>query len=252
MRNYSALVGAMLILVAAGCKSGNTEAAGTQAGASKDVKKLTKLGTDDTVVGKGQTVADGDEVWVLYTGKLANGHIFDSNDKEGGSPFHVTVGHGEVIKGWDKGLVGMKEGGKRKLSIPSELAYGSKSQNGIPPDSDLYFDVELKQVLKPNNSDVITANDVKNGKGAEAKDGSVVTVSYTVTVNGDEIETQKGIRFKIGSDQVAIPGFDQAVIGMKVGGERTVSIPPRMTRLVHNEKLGMNVGVWHVKLDSVD
>jgi FKBP-type peptidyl-prolyl cis-trans isomerase len=111
-------------------------------------KHLVKLGIVDVKVGTGDAVAAGDEVWVIYTGKFVNGQVFDSNAKPGAEPFHFTVGKGSVIQGWDQGLIGMKKGGKRKLSIPFILAYGVQGRQGIPPQSDLYFDVELKDVLK--------------------------------------------------------------------------------------------------------
>ena len=76
----------------------------------------------------------------------SNGKQFDSNVGTN-KPFLVTIGAGEVIKGWDEGLPGMKVGGKRKLSIPAKLAYGSQGRgNKIPPDSDREFDIELVRI----------------------------------------------------------------------------------------------------------
>lgn len=114
----------------------------------KNVKHLAKLGIVDETLGTGDPVGPGDEVWVLYTGKFENGTVFDSNAKPGSNPFHFTVGNGEVIKGWDQGLLGMKKGGKRKLAIPYMLGYGAQGRASIPPQSDLYFEVELKDILK--------------------------------------------------------------------------------------------------------
>jgi len=116
--------------------------------ATSKVKHLEKLGIVDVKQGTGDVVANGDEVWVIYTGKLANGQVFDSNAKPGANPFHFTVGAGMVIKGWDQGLLGMKKGGQRKLSIPFTMAYGDRSMGTIPAQSDLYFDVEVKDILK--------------------------------------------------------------------------------------------------------
>lgn len=100
----------------------------------------------DIKVGDGATAVSGKKVHVNYTGWLTNGKKFDSS--VGKAPFSFTLGAGEVIKGWDEGVAGMKVGGKRQLKIPPQLAYGSQGVgNGlIPPNSTLIFDVELVSV----------------------------------------------------------------------------------------------------------
>lgn len=114
----------------------------------------------DTVVGKGAEAKDGDKVAVYYTGTFLDGKEFDSSKAhapaDGGKPdpFEFVLGQGQVIKGWDQGVKGMKVGGKRKLVIPSDLAYGPRGRPGIPPSSTLKFDVELlgingSHLLKP-------------------------------------------------------------------------------------------------------
>jgi FKBP-type peptidyl-prolyl cis-trans isomerase FkpA len=107
----------------------------------------TKLEIEDTVVGSGRAAQSGDTVHVQYTGTLLTGEKFDSSYDHGGDPFKVTLGKGEVIKGWDQGLVGMKVGGKRKLRIPPELGYGEQgSPPTIPANASLVFDVELVSI----------------------------------------------------------------------------------------------------------
>jgi FKBP-type peptidyl-prolyl cis-trans isomerase len=107
----------------------------------------TKLETEDTVPGKGRTAESGDTVHVQYTGTLMNGKKFDSSYDHGGEPFKFTIGKGEVIKGWDQGVVGMKVGGKRRLRIPAELGYGANgSPPTIPGNAGLIFDVELVSI----------------------------------------------------------------------------------------------------------
>ena len=97
----------------------------------------------DEVVGQGQEVKSGDTVTVNYSGYLENGTKFDSS-YDRNAPFTTQIGVGQVIKGWDEGIVGMKAGGKRKLIIPSSLGYGAQGAgNSIPPNSTLVFDVEL-------------------------------------------------------------------------------------------------------------
>lgn len=103
---------------------------------------------NDTVVGTGDTAQTGDRVIVHYTGKFTNGDVFDSSLSRG-EPLQFVLGSGMVIKGWDEGLVGMKVGGKRTLTIPPELGYGMKNVGPIPAGSTLIFDVELLKVEKP-------------------------------------------------------------------------------------------------------
>jgi len=103
--------------------------------------------TEDTVVGTGPEAKDGDKVKVHYTGRLLKTNfVFDSS--KGKDPLEFTLGAGEVIKGWDQGVAGMKVGGKRKLTIPSKLAYGDGgSPPKIPGKATLVFDVELVAVV---------------------------------------------------------------------------------------------------------
>ena len=97
----------------------------------------------DEVVGTGEAVAAGKTVTVHYTGWLENGKQFDSS-VDRGQPFSFHLGVGQVIKGWDEGVQGMKVGGKRKLTIPANLGYGARGAGGvIPPHATLIFDVEL-------------------------------------------------------------------------------------------------------------
>jgi FKBP-type peptidyl-prolyl cis-trans isomerase FkpA len=107
----------------------------------------TKLEVEDRSVGKGREAKTGDTVHVQYTGTLTNGVKFDSSYDHGGDPFKFTLGKGEVIKGWDQGVVGMKVGGKRRLRIPADLGYGAKgSPPSIPGNAGLVFEVELVSV----------------------------------------------------------------------------------------------------------
>ena len=102
---------------------------------------------EDIVVGDGNEAKDHNKVVVNYTGTLENGSVFDSSLKPGRDPFTFTLGVGSVIKGWDQGVKGMKVGGKRKLVIPPELGYGDQGAgNVIPPNTTLYFEVELLEV----------------------------------------------------------------------------------------------------------
>jgi FKBP-type peptidyl-prolyl cis-trans isomerase len=108
-----------------------------------------KLEIKDLVVGKGAEAKAGDTVKVHYVGTLTNGDEFDASKKHGNEPFQFDLGKGRVIKGWDDGVAGMKEGGKRKLTIPPHLGYGARGAGAkIPPNSTLVFEVELVEVVK--------------------------------------------------------------------------------------------------------
>ena len=109
----------------------------------------TELSAKDLVVGTGAVASAGDTVTVNYVGSLTNGTVFDASANHGTSGFTFHLGAGEVIKGWDQGIVGMKVGGKRILAIPAALAYGNQAMgSAIPANSDLLFEVELLKVQK--------------------------------------------------------------------------------------------------------
>lgn len=110
---------------------------------------ITQLQVNDEITGTGTAAASGDTVTVDYVGSLTSGAVFDASKNHGTTGFTFVLGAGQVIKGWDLGVVGMKEGGKRMLFIPASLAYGDQAiGNVIPANSALIFEVELLKVQK--------------------------------------------------------------------------------------------------------
>lgn len=117
------------------------------AGANMDnlITTADGLQMQDLIVGTGQEVKSGATVTVNYLGTLLDGTKFDSS-YDRNQPFTTQIGVGQVIKGWDEGIVGMKVGGKRKLIIPAVLGYGNQPAGTIPPNSTLVFEVELLSI----------------------------------------------------------------------------------------------------------
>ena len=201
---------------------------------------MTELIKTDTQLGEGAEAQAGQTVMVHYTGWLYDegapdnkGAKFDSS-LDRNDPFDFPLGAGRVIKGWDEGVQGMKEGGQRTLIIPSEMGYGaSGAGDDIPPHATLLFDVKLLKVIK---TDIV---DIQVGTGDEAAAGQHVTLHYTGWLYDKNATENKGTKFDSSRDRNepfefplgmgrVISGWDAGVAGMKVGGQRTLTIPPEM------------------------
>ena len=168
MRRPQYWLAVFAVLVLAGCQQGKSgeathtatpETSGPKAAkppapaqtAAAEITTASGLKYQDLVVGNGPLAEDGMQVTVNYTGWLTDGTKFDSSLDPGSQPLPLVLGAGQVIRGWDEGLKGMRVGGKRKLTIPPDLAYGSKGAAGgvIPPNATLVFEVELLNAHKP-------------------------------------------------------------------------------------------------------
>jgi len=178
----------------------------------------------DLVMGAGAQPGPADFVTVHYTGTLENGTVFDASRKHGGP---VTFPLNRVIPGWSEGVGGMKVGGTRQLVIPPNLAYGAQGAgNVIPPNATLTFIVEL---LDTKPAPQVKIEDTQVGTGPAAKEGDTLVVHYTGKLeDGTVFDSSVGgepFTFVVGAGQV-IPGWDQGLIGLRVGGKRTLTIPP--------------------------
>jgi FKBP-type peptidyl-prolyl cis-trans isomerase len=201
------------------------------------------LQIDDRVTGEGEVAKAGQTVNVHYTGWLhdagapeGRGRKFDSS-KDRGEPFEFALGAGQVIRGWDEGVQGMKVGGTRVLVIPPELGYGARGAGGvIPPNATLVFEVEL---LPTPERPQLEITDVVVGEGAEAQEGHSVTVHYTGWLQDTSKADGRGIKFDSSKDRnepfefdlgagMVIRGWDEGVQGMKVGGKRVLVIPAHL------------------------
>jgi FKBP-type peptidyl-prolyl cis-trans isomerase len=141
------LMAMVLGVPACGSEDESTTGAGAEAEAEDEDQEC--LVTEDIAVGDGAEATSGSIVTVEYTGTLEDGTEFDSSRQPGREPFTFPLGGGQVIQGWDEGVVGMREGGTRKLTICSDMAYG---ETGFPPtipeNATLLFEVELIKVKK--------------------------------------------------------------------------------------------------------
>jgi peptidylprolyl isomerase len=240
------------------------EATLTEAPAAEATATVTELGGEDqpkqenqvttasglkyVVVeeGTGTTPKPGDLVKVHYSGTLEDGTKFDSS-YDRGEPIEFILGRGQVIPGWDEGIGLMKVGGKAKLIIPPDLAYGEQGAGGvIPPNATLNFDVELVAAepgpppppdapTQVDEADYTTTDsglkyyDLEEGSGDLPKNGQMATVHYTGWLEDGTMFDSSLLRgqpfsFPVGAGQV-IPGWDEGVASMKVGGKRQLVIP---------------------------
>ena len=195
---------------------------------------MSELKIEEIVVGEGDEVKAGAWVSVLYAGCLEDGTKFDSS-LDRGEPIEFPLGGGMVIPGWEQGIRGMRVGGKRKLVIPPELAYGEDGAGDvIPPNAVLVFDVEVvgtRSNQYPEEGD-LEIEELEAGTGAEAVPGDTVSVHYTGwledgTKFDSSLDRGEPIEFPLGVGYV-IPGWDQGLVGMKEGGRRRLTIPSHL------------------------
>ena len=199
----------------------------------------------DIVEGEGEMPVAGQDVVVEYAAWLQDGEEYIASSSAAGEPVTFALGSDMgVFPGWDEGVSTMKPGGKRYLVIPPELALGEAGGGRVPPNATLIMEVELVEVrplvlpTEISEEDFTETEsglryyDIVEGDGAEATTGSTVTVNYTgwltdSTKFDSSIDSGMPFPFTLGTGQV-IPGWDEGVAGMKVGGIRQLLIPAEL------------------------
>lgn len=202
----------------------------------KEVKTESGLKYWDIKVGDGPSPKPEHKITVHYSGWFTNGELFDSSVKRG-SP--STLRLNQFIKGWIEGVGSMKAGGKRRLEVPGNLAYGEKGRGSIPPNATLIFEVELLNVhLPPAQTSVegitpvvaphgLKYWDIKVGDGASPSETSVVTVHYSGWLTDGTLfdsSVDRGVPAKFVLNQTT-RGLTEGIASMKVGGKRRLEIP---------------------------
>ena len=198
------------------------------------------LRVDDLVTGTGPLVEIGDVLTVNQVGWLYDSSKPDNKGQQIDAANGVTfvLGAGQVISGLEQGITGMRVGGKRRIQIPPDLAFGPTGSGAVPPDTPVVFEIEIvdKQQLVTGSAP-FSITDITVGTGPEARVGSRLTVDYAGWLYNDDQPDNRGIRFDesaaggftfiLGTGAV-IPGWEQGLVGMREGGERRLVIPPEL------------------------
>lgn len=213
-----------------------------------DGAKTTSSGLQylEEVAGSGAAPAAGDLITMNFIASLADGTEL-VNTYTDGQPATVVWGKGNLLPGWEEGVGLMKAGGKAKLLLPPELAFGVEGTGSIPANSQIVLEVELLKVEAPPVPTTVSADklttsstglqyyDIKVGDGKEAADKTTVFTDYTIWVKSetgyDFISASKGdspISFVVGRGDTVFPGWEEGVTGMKVGGKRLLVVPPEL------------------------
>jgi peptidylprolyl isomerase len=211
-------------------------------------KSPEKLAVRDLREGTGIEARKGDVLITKFVAKYTDGERFESSWDPGENPFLFELGAEESNPGWEKGMRGMRVGGKRELIVPSDMA----SRFGpLDEESDVVYVVELIGVIPPElverqepkvvppkgaPPEDLRARDIIEGTGAVSREGDLLTVEYVgITYDGKEVVTNswerpKPFRFELGAgDSLLInPGWEKGIPGMRVGGRRELIVPPKL------------------------
>ncbi len=200
----------------------------------------------EEVKGTGDAPKEGDLITMDFTASLSDGTEL-ANTYTDGQTVSVVWGKGRLLEGWEEGMGLMKEGGKAKLLLPAELAFGAEGAGSIPPGAQILIEVELLTTEPAPTPTTVAADklqktdsglqyfDLKKGTGAEAKANDTVSTGYTMwvkTATGTDYiassEAGSPINFVVGRGDAVFPGWEEGVQGMQVGGKRLLVVPPEL------------------------
>lgn len=196
--------------------------------------------------GSGETPKSGEIITIHYIASLPDGTEL-ANTYTNGEPISILWGANRLLPGWEEGVGMMKPGGKAKLVLPADLAFGEQGYGSVPPNSQLVMEVELLSVETAPIPTEVAADqltkttsglqyyDINKGAGAEATKNSTVSTNFTIWVKTDEgysyiDQSTAGspLSFVIGRGDTVFPGWEEGATGMLVGGKRLLVIPPEL------------------------
>jgi len=238
----------------------------------------------EIVAGEGDSPQDGDIVTMNFIASLPDGTEV-GNSYGQGAPVVAIVGRDVLLPGWEEGLRLMKVGGKARMVLPPELAFGAEGYGMIPPDSVVLLEIEIISIEEPPIPAVVSQDDLtitesglgyydlKVGDGDEAEQGNIVTNQFILWVRGDLEDQYIGssvggqpITFELGKGETVFPGWEEGVINMKVGGKRLLvipgelgfgetgagNIPPNATLIMEIELVDVSEPVRMTQIDEAD
>lgn len=214
------------------------------------------LVTEDFVLGKGEGAQVGSRLTLRYAGILDNGVVFDENRSPQRKPFRFRLPQSPRVRGWGQGLLGMKAGGRRKITVPAKLGYGAAGDPGepgtvpVPPNARLTYVVELIELEPPppkpqdasafsgpvlarkKHKNGLETQDFRLGSGPACASGDRVAIHYRGYLkDGSTFDASvlagAPFRFKIG-DRMVLPAWSQGIAGMKPGGLRVLKVPAKL------------------------
>lgn len=257
----------MLSLTACGGGGGGSSDSGGSTVAADNPSSFSQT---DTTVGTGTQASSTNVVGIRYTFWLYSASAADHKGTQIGTnltdptPMVFVLGAGTTLQGVDQGVTGMKIGGERVLTIPASMAFGANGTGSVPPNAGVVFDVKLTDVQTLADAPALSTTDTVVGTGATAATGKTANVKYSAYLYNATAADHKGIlvdtntasstdySFVVGSSS-SISGFSQGVVGMQVGGKRTVIVPSSLAYgTTGSGSVPPNSGmVFDIQLDSV-